>query len=174
MYDRYQKLLEKNNVTSYRVSKETGITQTTLSNWKNGKITPKTDTLKKIANYFDVTVSYFTDEIEPQESQTAIEFGNRLRYLRTSKGLMQEELAEVIKTTNATISKYENGRIEPNLETLQRLADFFDVSIDYLLCKTNVRHHTETLAFHTTEDLTEEELEEVKKYIEFLKTKRDD
>ena len=174
MYERYEKLLEKNNVTNYRVSKETGITQTTLSNWKTGKITPKTSTLKKIANYFGVSVSYFTDDTEPQESKIALEFGNRLKYLRKSKGLLQEELAEIIKTTNATVSKYENGQIEPNLETLQLLADFFDVSVDYLLCKTNVRHQHEVLAFSTTGDLTEEEIEEVRKYIEFLRTKRDD
>ncbi|BES63671.1 hypothetical protein SANA_01100 [Gottschalkiaceae bacterium SANA] len=101
-------------------------------------------------------------------------FPERLKALRLEKGLMQEELAKTIKTTNATISKYENGRIEPNLETLQLLAEYFDISVDYLLDKTNVRHHTETLAFHTTEDLTEEELEEVKRYIDYIKTKRDD
>ena len=174
MYERYQKLLEKNNVTNYRVSKETGITQTTLSNWKTGKITPKTNTLKKIANYFGVSVSYFTDDTEPHESKVALEFGNRLKYLRNSKGLMQEELAEIIKTTNATISKYENGHIEPNLETLQLLADFFDVSIDYLLCKTNVRHQHDVLAFSTTGDLSEEELDEVRKYINYLKSQRNE
>jgi transcriptional regulator with XRE-family HTH domain len=101
-------------------------------------------------------------------------FPERLKALRLEKRLMQEELAKIIKTTNATISKYENGRIEPNLETLQLLAEHFDVSVDYILDKTNVRHQHDVLAFHTTEDLTEEEIEEVKKYIEFLKTKRDD
>jgi len=98
----------------------------------------------------------------------------RLKAIRLEKRLMQEEWAKIIKTKNATISKYENGRIEPNLETLQLLAEHFDVSVDYILDKTNVRHQHDVLAFHTTEDLTEEEIEEVKKYIEFLKTKRDD
>ncbi len=101
-------------------------------------------------------------------------FPERLKALRLEKEIMQEDLAKAIKTTNATISKYENGRIEPNLETLQLLADFFDVSVDYLLDKTNVRHQHDVLAFHTTEDLTEEEWEEVKRYIDFIRSKRDD
>lgn len=60
MYERYEKLLSERNVTNYRVSKDTGITQTTLSEWKKGKITPKTDTLQKIADYFNVSLDYLT------------------------------------------------------------------------------------------------------------------
>jgi transcriptional regulator with XRE-family HTH domain len=101
-------------------------------------------------------------------------FPERLKALRLEKGLMQEELAKIIKTTNATISKYENGRIEPNLETLQLLAENFDVSVDYLLDKTNVRHQHDVLAFHTTGDLTEEEWEEVKNYVDYIRSKRKD
>ena len=59
-YKQYAKLLAKNNTTSYRVSKETGIVQTTLSNWKNGKSVPNFETLWKIANYFCVPIDYFT------------------------------------------------------------------------------------------------------------------
>ncbi len=60
MYYIYDNLLKKKNVSNYKVSKETGITQTTLSAWKNGKITPKTDTLQKIADYFGVSLDYLT------------------------------------------------------------------------------------------------------------------
>lgn len=58
MYEIFEQLLQKNGVTSYKVSKDTGISQTTLSSWKNGKITPKVDKLQKIADYFNVTVDY--------------------------------------------------------------------------------------------------------------------
>ena len=59
MYEKYVKLLKKQGVTSYKVAKDAGITQTILSNWKNGISTPKTDTLKKLADYFGVTIDYF-------------------------------------------------------------------------------------------------------------------
>lgn len=58
LYDKFRLLLQKNNVTSYRVAADTGISQGTLSDWKHGKTTPKADKLKKIADYFGVTVDY--------------------------------------------------------------------------------------------------------------------
>jgi len=58
MYDIFEQLLQKNGVTAYKVSKETGVTQSTLSDWKRGRSTPKTDNMKKIADYFGVTVDY--------------------------------------------------------------------------------------------------------------------
>lgn len=66
MYSRYEKLVNEKKVSNYRVAKETGITQTTLSDWKKGKITPKTDTLQKIADYFNVTLDYLTGNSEFQ------------------------------------------------------------------------------------------------------------
>lgn len=54
----FAQLLEKYNVTPYKVSKETGVAQTTLSDWKRGRSTPKSDNMKKIADYFGVTVDY--------------------------------------------------------------------------------------------------------------------
>lgn len=58
MYEIFEKLLQKRNVTAYRVAKETGIATATLSDWKNGKSTPKTDKLQKIADYFGVSLDY--------------------------------------------------------------------------------------------------------------------
>ena len=96
----------------------------------------------------------------------------RLRELRKEKNMTQEELAKLINSTKANISKYETGKVEPNIETIRFFAEYFDVSIDYLLGDTNVRHHVDTLAFHTDGDLTDQEWEEVQNYIEFLKSKR--
>lgn len=58
-YDKFSELLRANNVTAYKVHKETGIASATLSDWKNGKSEPKRDKLKKIAEYFGVSVDYF-------------------------------------------------------------------------------------------------------------------
>ena len=59
--------------------------------------------------------------------------GNRLRKLRQDKGLTQTELANIIGTKKTTISNYETGYSSPDYETLIKLADFFEVSTDYLL-----------------------------------------
>lgn len=58
MYANFEKILKKKNLSSYKVAKEAGVTQTSLSNWKNGKSTPSTTTLQKIADYLGVTVDY--------------------------------------------------------------------------------------------------------------------
>lgn len=58
MYEVFEQLLQKHGVTSYKVAKEAGVTQTALSNWKAGRSTPTTKTLQKIADYFGVTVDY--------------------------------------------------------------------------------------------------------------------
>ena len=46
MYETFEKLLEKNKVTAYQVCKETGIKQSTISDWKAGKYTPKVDKMR--------------------------------------------------------------------------------------------------------------------------------
>ena len=62
MYEVFEQLLQKNGVTPYKVAKEAGVTQTALSNWKSGRSTPTTKTLQKIADYFDVPLTYFLTE----------------------------------------------------------------------------------------------------------------
>lgn len=66
-------------------------------------------------------------------------FSKRLKFLRKESDLYQKELAEKIGVSRTTITQYENGAREPNYETLKKLANFFEVSIDYLLGNTNQR-----------------------------------
>lgn len=62
MYKKFAELLDKNNKTAYAVSKETGIAQSVLSDWKTGRSKPKFDKLIVLAKYFNVPVEYFADE----------------------------------------------------------------------------------------------------------------
>lgn len=61
MYNRYEELLKKTGKTSYQVSKDTGIAQSTLSDWKSGRSKPKVEKLKILADYFGVDVGYFLE-----------------------------------------------------------------------------------------------------------------
>ena len=60
-------------------------------------------------------------------------FSNNLRKLRIEKKLKQSELAEKLSTTQRKISYWESGKIEPDINSLWEIADFFDVSIDELV-----------------------------------------
>lgn len=61
----------------------------------------------------------------------------RLKLLRKQKHMPQLSLAMKLNTTQMSISRYETGKREPDLKTLILIADFFDVSIDYLLERTD-------------------------------------
>lgn len=63
--------------------------------------------------------------------------GSRLKKLRIEKKLTQEELGKIVNVTKVSISGYENGNRNPDTETLENLADFFEVSVDYLLGRTD-------------------------------------
>ena len=62
MYEKFAELLDKNNKTAYQVSKETGIAQSVLSDWKTGRSKPKVDKLKVLADYFGVSIEYFLED----------------------------------------------------------------------------------------------------------------
>ena len=64
MYKKFADLLTKTNKTAYQVSKDTGIAQSVLSDWKTGRSCPKTDKLKKLADYFGVPIEYFLEEVQ--------------------------------------------------------------------------------------------------------------
>jgi len=58
LYERYVELRDKKGVTDYRVSKDTGISRSTFTDWKNGRSAPKVEKLLLLAEYFDVPVEY--------------------------------------------------------------------------------------------------------------------
>lgn len=62
MYEKYTQLRDEKNLTDYKVSQDTGIPKSTLSEWKNGIYTPKVDKLLKLAEYFGVSVEYFLQD----------------------------------------------------------------------------------------------------------------
>ncbi len=60
-------------------------------------------------------------------------FCKRLKEARKRKKLSQEEVAELLNIARSNISKYENGNLEPTLQTLKELCKLYEVSADYLL-----------------------------------------
>ena len=62
---------------------------------------------------------------------------NNLKTLRKSKGYTQIALQMKTGIEQSLLSKFENGERTPPTETLVRLADFYDVSVDYILCRTD-------------------------------------
>ena len=118
MYEIFEKLLRERGVTAYKVAKETGIGTATLSNWKNGKYTPKQDKMQKIADFFGVTVDYLMTGKDTAISEVSISNNNsgvddlsddekELIILYRKTGDIPEEEAEALrKQFESTIDIY--------------------------------------------------------------------
>lgn len=65
--------------------------------------------------------------------------GDRLKMLRKEKGLTMKEIGKIIGVSDAAWTKYETNRAEPSIESLIKIADYFQVSLDFLLGRTNIR-----------------------------------
>lgn len=72
-------------------------------------------------------------------------FEERLKYLRTSRDLSQMDLAKQLKISKSSINMYERGEREPGIETLEAIADYFNVDLDYLLGKSDYANKNEWL-----------------------------
>ncbi len=71
--------------------------------------------------------------------------GKRIKILREELGLKQDELAKQLSVSPSAIGMYERNLREPNNELTLKFADFFKVSIDYLLGKTDIRNPGEQI-----------------------------
>lgn len=83
-----------------------------------------------------------------------MELGELLIQLRKERGIYQKELAAYLNVSIGTISNYEHGVHSPDPETLKKLADYFDVSTDFLLQRTTYRYSLDSLNKQITEDYT--------------------
>ncbi|MBR1758447.1 MAG: helix-turn-helix transcriptional regulator [Lachnospiraceae bacterium] len=84
-----------------------------------------------------------------------IEFGKRMRELRRLEGMTQEKLAEEMWVSYAHINKLENGRGGCSLDLLLNLAEFFEVSTDYLLLgRDNMNRISRKILANTVDELT--------------------
>jgi len=102
------------------------------------------------------------------------ELGVRIRLLRTEKGMTQEEVGSLIGVTKYAVSLYESAKSTPNDDIKNQLADYFKVSVDYLLGRTNIRTPIETIAaHHEGDEWTEEELEDIENFKDFVRMKRE-
>lgn len=94
--------------------------------------------------------------------------------LRDSKGLKDADVAKATGITKSTFSDWKSGRSKPKYEKLKKIADFLGTTADYI--KTGEEKEAgkpNTLAAHFDGDeFTEEELDEIKKFAEYVKSKR--
>ncbi|MBQ2879339.1 MAG: helix-turn-helix transcriptional regulator [Anaerotignum sp.] len=105
-----------------------------------------------------------------------MEFKDRLRALRKENNMTQADLGQKLNYGYSAIANYETGRNQPSISDLMKIAETFDVSIDYLLCVTDVRRPfvitKETAAFSEFHQfytqLNEESRDDLLAYMRYL------
>lgn len=105
-------------------------------------------------------------------------FGQRLKELRQSNGLTCEEFGKKMGVSKVSEWQWENSINYPNQDTIIRIANYFNVSIDYLLgVSDNPRPDVQLDEFQValyngTEELTDEQKEDLLQYVDYLKSKK--
>lgn len=89
---------------------------------------------------------------------------NRLKQLREELNLRQIDVANSTGIDQKTLSNYETGKTNPDSYSLVRLADFFNVSIDYLVGRINIRTSCKDDLTQRIDDI-KKELDDIKKYL---------
>lgn len=107
---------------------------------------------------------------------------NRLKELRQEKDLLQKDIANYLNISTSAYGFYEQGKRTPDTEIIKKLSEFFNVSLDYLLGKTDIRESADdilsgkepTIALHSDyeyDKLPDEAKKEIENFIEYIKIK---
>lgn len=124
MYEIFEKLMKEFGYTAYKVSVETGIAQSTLSDWKKGKSIPKIDKIQKIADLFHVSVDYLMKGEEKEGGETyyfneetkeiaqKVFENKRLRMLMDSAQDATPEDIETVHSMLLALKRKERGNID--------------------------------------------------------------
>lgn len=101
---------------------------------------------------------------------------NRIKELRIEKGLLQSDVAKYINKSERMVGFYENGKRDPNTDTLIKLSELLDASVDYILGKSDIRNPEEIkkVPFANaggldTKGLDDEDIEELQRQIDYIK-----
>lgn len=99
MYEIYQRLLDEKGLKNSDVSRGANVSNMTLSDWKHGKSTPKSDKLQRIADFLDVSIDYLVSGKEP-------EFSSKTAKIDAQLTNMSDELKEyALKLANLPVEK---------------------------------------------------------------------
>lgn len=124
--NRLKQLREELNIKQDELAKKISVSTSTIGMYETNKREPNNEITIKLADFFNVSVDYLL-------GRDVYRTGNRIKQLRLQKGINQEVLAELLGLEIAGISKLETGRVPLKDEYILKLADYFNVSTDYLL-----------------------------------------
>ncbi len=151
--NRLRQLRKEKGLYQIDIAKILGITSQSVSLYEADKRDMSTDTIIKLADFFNVSTDYLLgkedgEEVEILEEDTSKMqniVGNRIKQLREELGLTQERLANILElNAKSSIANYESGANAPSDEIKLKMCDLFNCTLDYLLGRTDVREEEES------------------------------
>jgi len=136
---RFKSLLEESDYSRSEIAKLIPLSQSTLSNALTYGIIPSTKTLIKIADFFDISINFLlgkTDTEDFYKSSSPASFLSRFESLCSEKEVTHYKVAADCLFDKSNISRWISKGFLPELEILELLCDYFNVSPDYLLGRT--------------------------------------
>lgn len=146
---RLRALRKLHGMTQTEVADKICVERSTYGKYETGQAHPPIPTLQKLASLFSVSIDELIaeDDDSPDSAlQNAMDIPNNIRSLRTERGILQADLAKALGISQAALSGYESGKFQADISTYIQIADYFDVTLDYLLNnrisppKTNINH----------------------------------
>lgn len=134
---------EKKGLTLVELGKLSGVSYTHISEIERGKTSPSLKTLEKLARVLDISTSYFL------QVETAFSLGEKIRRLREKQNYTQQQLADKVGVSLSLIGQIETDRAKPALDTLEKIANIFGVSIVYFLLSDSEDKHIRDGIEHT-------------------------
>ena len=143
---KFKECRERKGLSQKYVAVTLGVSPPAISQWEKGVTFPSSENLSKLAELYGVSIDYLMGKAddapgqEPEDAKHPTRLDtDRLRRLRTERMLTQAALGEELGLSEPTVCMYERGEREPSFNTLCRLADFFGVTTDYLLGRSDIR-----------------------------------
>lgn len=146
-HEKLKELRKEKGFTQQEVADICGVKQTVYAKWENAKMKPIYENLSMLACIFDVSIDYLLSEyIEiskdkllklKTEGEKMKVFPQRLKEARQNKQLTQNSLSNMLNISQGAYANWENGKREPNFETLLKLASILKTTTSYLLGEKN-------------------------------------
>lgn len=159
-------LRNTNDMTQKELADKLSISPSTIGMYEQNRREPDLDTLSKIANVFNVTIDYLVETEKSNETDLPNMIGKQLKLLRETKHKNQQEVCCALNIEQSTLVNYENDKRIPKVDILIKLANYYNVSVDYLLGLKNT-------AFYENQKITDTEKKLLNTFIKLNEDNQD-
>lgn len=143
-FERLLFLRENEELRQEDIARILKVNRVNISNWENNKEIIPLEKLNVYANYFKTNLDYILKINNDKKKNTinivelnSIDIGKRIKKIRKENRITQKELADILNTTQSTISAYESGKVLILTSFAYQICKKYNISMDYLCGRSN-------------------------------------